>query len=127
MDAFDQPAMTPNCTERRMSNVATQALHMMNGSMTWELSRYMAGRVLDEADGSLERAIDLIYLRVFTRPPTDEEREIGLRAIEEFRKGWPARLEADADAAPRAATAKWLGVANYSHALLNSAEFSFID
>jgi cytochrome c553 len=127
MDAFDQPAMTPNCTERRMSNVATQALHMMNGSMTWDLSRYMAGRVLDEADGSLERVVDLIYLRVFTRPPTDEERDIGLRAIEEFRKGWPARLEADADAAPRAATARWLGVANYSHALLNSAEFSFID
>ncbi|MDA0207570.1 MAG: PSD1 and planctomycete cytochrome C domain-containing protein [Acidobacteria bacterium] len=127
MDAFDQPPMTPNCTERRMSNVATQALHMMNGSMTWDLSRYMAGRVLDEADGSLERAVELIYLRAFTRPPTEEEREIGLQAIEEFEKGWPARLEADADAAPRAATAKWLAVANYSHALLNSAEFSFID
>jgi cytochrome c553 len=127
MDAFDQPPMTPNCTERRMSNVATQALHMMNGSMTWDLSRYMAGRVLDEADGSLDRAIELIYLRVFTRPPTEEERAIARQAIEEFEKGWPARLEADADAAPRAATAKWLAVANYSHALLNSAEFSFID
>src|SRR4029077_19638883 len=51
MDAFDQPAMTPNCTERRRSNVATQALHMMNGSMTWDLARYMAGRVIDEAGG----------------------------------------------------------------------------
>lgn len=127
MDAFDQPAMTPNCTERRMSNVATQALHMMNGSMTWDLSRYMAGRVLDESDGSLERAVDLLYLRVYTRPPTDEERAIGVTAIEGFREGWPERLAADADAAPRAATAKWLAVANYSHALLNSAEFSFID
>ena len=110
-----------------MSNVATQALHMMNGSMTWDLSRYMAGRVLDEADGSLERAVELIYLRAFTRLPTEEEREIGLQAIEEFEKGWPARLEADAEPSPRAATAKWLAVANYSHALLNSAEFSFID
>ena len=127
MDAFDQPPMTPNCPERRMSNVATQALHMMNGSMTWDLSRYMAGRVLDEADGSLERAVELIYLRAFTRLPTEEEREIGLQAIEEFEKGWPARLEADAEPSPRASTAKWLAVANYSHALLNSAEFSFID
>jgi hypothetical protein len=127
MDAFDQPAMTPNCPERRMSNVATQALHMMNGSMTWELSRYLAGRVLDEADGSLDRAVDLIYLRAFTRKPTDEERRIGLQAIEEFRKGWPARLAADNEVAPREATAKWLALANYSHALLNSAEFSFID
>ena len=110
-----------------MSNVATQALHMMNGSMTWDLSRYMAGRVLDEADGSLERAVELIYLRAFTRLPTEEEREFGLQAIEEFEKGWPARLEADAEPSPRASTAKWLAVANYSHALLNSAEFSFID
>lgn len=127
MDAFDQPPMTPNCTERRMSNVATQALHMMNGPLTWELSQHMAGRVLDEADGSLDRAVDLIYLRTFTRYPTDEERTIGLNAIEDFRKEWPARLTADANAAPRAATAEWLAVANYSHALLNSAEFSFID
>ena len=79
--------------------------------------------LLDEADGSLERAVELIYLRAFTRLPTEEEREIGLQAIE----GWPARLEADAEPSPRAATAKWLAVANYSHALLNSAEFSFID
>jgi hypothetical protein len=127
MDAFDQPAMTPNCTERRMSNVATQALHMMNGSMTWELSRFLAGRILDDADGSVERAVDLLYLRTFTREPTDEERRIGLQAIERFRQEWPSRLAADNEAAPHSATAKWLAVANYGHALLNSAEFSFID
>jgi hypothetical protein len=51
LDAFDEPIMTPNCTERRRSNVATQALHMMNGSMTWDLARYMAGRAIDESDG----------------------------------------------------------------------------
>jgi hypothetical protein len=127
MDAFDQPAMTPNCTERQKSNVATQALHMMNGSMTWNLSRYMAGRVIDQADGSLDRLIDLVYLRGFTRRPTEEESRQGRQAITEFEKQWPARLEKDDEAAPRTATAHWLAVANYCHALLNSAEFSFID
>jgi hypothetical protein len=29
--------------------------------------------------------------------------------------------------APRAATASWMALANYCHAILNSAEFSFID
>ena len=29
--------------------------------------------------------------------------------------------------APREASANWLALANYCHALLNSAEFSFID
>lgn len=128
MDAFDQPAMTPNCTERRHSNVATQALHMMNGSMTWDLARFMAGRVIDEA-GSVDRGkqIEQVYLRAYSRPPTADEIAIGKSAIEEFAKQWPARLAQDNGDAPRAASAQWLALANYCHAILNSAEFSFID
>ena len=127
MDAFDQPAMTPNCTERRQSNVATQALHMFNGSMTWELSKYMAGRVIDEADGDREKEIDLVYLRAYGRAASVAEKQLGREAIADFRKQWPARLATDGNEAPRAATANWLALANYCHAILNSAEFSFID
>jgi hypothetical protein len=127
MDAFDQPAMTPNCTERRQSNVATQALHMMNGTMTWELSKYMAGRVIDEADGDREKEIDLVYLRAYGRPATAQEKQLGRDAITEFRQQWPTRLATDGNEAPRAATANWLALANYCHAILNTAEFSFID
>jgi cytochrome c553 len=127
LDAFDEPIMTPNCTERRRSNVATQALHMMNGSMTWDLARYMAGRVIDESDGVRAKQIELIYLRAYSRPPTAEEVKIGIDAIEGFRKQWPARLAKDNESAPRAESANWLAVANYCHAILNSAEFSFID
>lgn len=127
LDAFDQPAMTPNCTERRRSNVATQALHMMNGSMSWDLSRYMAGRIVDEAGADTARQIELIYLRAFSRRPSSAEVAEGLGAIAEFRKQWPARLEKDNGEAPRESSASWLALANYCHALLNSAEFSFID
>jgi mono/diheme cytochrome c family protein len=127
LDAFDEPIMTPNCTERRRSNVATQALHMMNGSMTWDLARYMAGRVIDEAGSDRAKQIDLIYLRAYSRPPTAEEITIGIAAIDGFEKQWPARLASDNDAAPRAESAGWLALANYCHAILNSAEFSFID
>jgi cytochrome c553 len=127
LDAFDEPAMTPNCTERRRSNVATQALHMMNGSMTWELARYMAGRVVDEAGADPRKQIEAIYLRAYSRNASPEELKIGTEAIAEFRKQWPARLATDNDPAPRAESANWLAVANYCHAILNSAEFSFID
>jgi hypothetical protein len=127
LDAFDEPIMTPNCTERRRSNVATQALHMMNGTMTWDLAKYMAGRVIDEADGSRGKEIEVIYLRAYSRKPTAEEVKIGMEAIAEFEKQWPARLESDHDAAPRSGSANWLALANYCHAILNSAEFSFID
>lgn len=127
LDAFDEPIMTPNCTERRRSNVATQALHMMNGSMTWDLARYMAGRVIDESDGVRAKQIELIYLRAYSRRPTADEVNIGVDAIETFQRQWPARLASDNDSAPRAESANWLAVANYCHAILNSAEFSFID
>jgi hypothetical protein len=127
LDAFDEPIMTPNCTERRRSNVATQALHMMNGSMTWDLARYLAGRVIDESGGARAKQIELIYLRAYSRPPTPEEVKIGVEAIAGFEKQWPARLATDNDAAPRAESANWLALANYCHAILNSAEFSFID
>lgn len=127
MDAFDQPAMTPNCTERRRSNVATQALHMMNGSMSWDLAKYMAGRVMDDADGDRARQVELVYLRAYGRRPTASEVETGLAAIQDFQKQWPERLKSDSAEAPRESQAKWLALANYCHAILNTAEFSFID
>lgn len=127
LDSFDQPMMTPNCTERRRSNVATQALHMMNGSMSWELARFMAGRVIDEAENDRAKQVESIYLRAYSRRPSDKEISLGVEAIEEFRKQWPARLNTDHSAAPRSASANWLAVANFCHAILNSAEFSFID
>jgi hypothetical protein len=127
LDAFDQPPMTPNCTERRRSNVSTQALHMMNGSMSWDLARYMAGRVIDEAGGDPARQVEAVYLRAYARRPTPSEIDLGVTVIADFQKQWPARLAADNSDAPRAANAQWLGLANYCHTILNSAEFSFID
>ncbi len=127
LDAFDEPAMTPNCPQRRQSNVATQALHMMNGSMTWELAQYMAGRVIEESDGIRAKQVESVYLRAYSRRPSAEETKLGVEAIEEFRKQWPERLAADASPAPRNDQANWLAVANFCHAVLNSAEFSFID
>ncbi|MEO8657605.1 MAG: DUF1553 domain-containing protein [Bryobacteraceae bacterium] len=127
LDAFDQPAMTPNCTERRRSNVATQALHMMNGSMAWDLAKFMAGRVIDEAEGDRAKQIELVYLRAYARRPSEDEVRTGLQAITDFRKQWPARLNTDNAEAPRTWQGEWLALANYCHAILNSAEFSFVD
>ena len=127
LDAFDQPTMTPNCTERRHSNVATQALHMMNGTLTWQLARYMAGRVIDEAGELPAKQIEDIYVRAFSRTPSPLELKQGEEALAEFRKAWPAKLSAENGDSPRASTANWMALANYCHAVLNTAEFSFID
>ena len=54
-------------------------------------------------------------------------KKTGMTAISEFAKQWPARLESDNTDGPRASNANWLALANFCHAILNSAEFSFID
>jgi len=100
---------------------------MMNGSMTWQLARYMAGRVIDETGQVPAKQIEDIYLRAFARAPSALEIHQGEEALAEFRKAWPARLSADNGDSPRDSTANWLALANYCHAILNTAEFSFID
>jgi hypothetical protein len=84
---------------------------------TW-FSRVLASKGPRESAGAQ---------RAYSRRPTPAELDLGLTAIAEFRKQWPARLDSDNSDAPRAANAEWLGLANYCHAILNSAEFSFID
>ncbi len=69
LEAFDLPQMTPNCIVRGQSNVPTQALHLMNGERTWELSRYMAGRIIDDVGSDSERQVGAAFLRTLSRPP----------------------------------------------------------
>lgn len=48
LQAFDRPAMTPNCDMRRPSTSSTQSLLMMNSDLLQDYSRAMADRVLAE-------------------------------------------------------------------------------
>ena len=127
LEAYDLPAMTPNCLQRRQSTVATQALHMMNGSVVWEHSRYMAGRVIDEVGNDLSRQVETSYWQVLARPPADWELQEGQSSLERFTGYWIDRLIDDREAAPVRGKARWLALASFCHTLLNSAEFSFVD
>ena len=65
--------MTPNCIERRQSQVATQSLQMMNGSDVWEHSRYMAGRLIDEIGPDPRHQVEEVFRRALSRRPSDGE------------------------------------------------------
>ncbi len=127
LDAFDLPRMTPNCVERRQSQVPTQALQMMNGTDVWEHSRYMAGRLMDEIGTDPAEQVEAVFLRTLSRRPSDEEQQESLAALNEFGEMWPARLAKDRDPAPLGWKSRWLALASFCHTMLNSAEFSFID
>jgi len=127
LDAFDLPRMTPNCVERRQSQVPTQALQMMNGTDVWEHSRYMAGRLMDEIGTDPDEQVEAVFLRTLSRRPSHEEKEDSLVALKTFGEMWPTRLAKDRDPAPVGWKSRWLALASFCHTMLNSAEFSFID
>ena len=127
LEAFDLPQLAPNCIVRNQSNVPTQALHLMNSEWTWELSRYMAGRIIDAAGNDSEKQVREVYLRALSRPPSPSETSESVAALDELRSHWPERLASDRREAPIEATARWLALANVCHTVLNSAGFAFID
>ena len=127
LEAFDQPQMTPNCIVRSQSNVPTQALQLMNSEWMWELSRYMAGRIVDDTGSDREKQVQAVFMRSLSRAPTEFEMRESLASLDELRSHWPERLMRDRRDAPIESTAQWLALANLSHTVLNSAAFAFVD
>jgi len=127
LEVFDLPPMSPNCIERRQSTVPTQALQMMNSDVLQEHSRYFAGRLIDEFGNDQEKQIQMLYLRVLSRPPTEQETNLAKSGIDELTKHWMAHLENEKNDAPIKSAAQWRALSDFCHALLSSAEFLYID
>jgi Protein of unknown function (DUF1553)/Protein of unknown function (DUF1549)/Planctomycete cytochrome C len=117
LETFDYPQMNPNCIERPNSTVPTQALQLMNNGMVYHLAEAFAGRVIREVGTDPANQIERVYLLALSRPPSREEKQLGLEALERLaRAGKPGRDIA----AVNALTA-------YCHAIMNSAGFLYVD
>ena len=127
LEVFDAPKLAPNCTERRASTVAPQALQMMNGETQIEHSRYLAGRLIDTHPGQPRDQAAALYRTVLSRPPTAKETQAAQVDLAALNGHWLAHLEETRHAGPRKSTAAWMALGSYAHALLNSAEFLYID
>ncbi|MSO22829.1 MAG: DUF1553 domain-containing protein [Acidobacteria bacterium] len=127
LEVFDQPRMSPNCTERRQSNVSPQALQMMNGDTARQHARYLAGRLIDEFPGDREKQIRQLYLRTISRLPVPKETQQALTSMNELAKHWRSNLEEQKNQAPRVSTAEWYALSSLAHAMLSSGEFLYID
>lgn len=127
MDAYDLPQLSPNCTERSRSTVATQALQLMNGSTVRSHAQYLAGRLMDEHPDDRTRQIEELYLRLYSRPPTSEEPAAVERNLAALQEHWGTQLDERNDSPPRAFTARWRALGSVAHAMLNSNEFVYID
>jgi hypothetical protein len=127
LEVFDTPAMLPNCIERPRSTTAIQALQLMNGAESLGHARYLAGRLLDDHRGDARAAIDSAYRRVLSRPATPIELDAGVSAFDVFQQHWRSHLSAKKESAPIGWTAEWMALGDFVHALLNSAEFVYVD
>ena len=74
LETFDQPVMTPNCSHRRQTTVATQALWFLNDAEVLEHADALA-RVLEKKWDSGPERLRQLYLRLFAELPTAPELE----------------------------------------------------
>jgi cytochrome c553 len=125
LENFDYPQMSPNCLERRDSTVAPQALHLLNNGMVRQLAVYFAGRVSREAGEDVAKQVETAYWVALSRPPSAEERKVGVGALSTLADKWAKHLAVSGEPGRDAARRKAL--ATFCHALMNSAGFLYVD
>jgi hypothetical protein len=119
LDNFDFPQLSPACLTRTQSNVAPQALHLLNNATIYELSEDFANRLENEAGSDVRRQVEQAYWLALSRAPTAEEMRVASDDLLKLKQA-AAKDVKDADAEHKALTA-------FCHTILNSAAFLYID
>ncbi len=83
LEVFDSPDRLLSCARREASTHAPQALELMNGSFTHEMSAAFAVRLRTDAGPSAARQVDRAYQLAVGRPPTPVERRTALQFLKE--------------------------------------------
>jgi len=116
---FANPDFTTG--DRVTTTVPTQALMLLNSPLLAELAAELADDVLQNASfGDDGARLDEIYVRMFSRPPTDAERAATERFLEGFATGRESEQPASGDPQRDA----WYALCE---TLLASSEFLYIN
>ena len=122
LETFDFPQLNPNCTERSQSTVALQALQLLNSARMGQLATAFAERVRREAGEDSDRQIEHACRLALSRAPSAEEMRLARETRSRLETEW--RKQARKPGAPDSGMAALTG---YCRALLNSAEFLYVD
>ena len=93
LNLFDFGDATTSLGKRPSTNVAPQALFMMNSEFLTERSRNLASSLLTQKDWSRAQRLQRVYLRVLNRHSTADEVEAGLGYIEGFQKRFGSSIQ----------------------------------
>ena len=126
LENFDLPTMNPNCTHRMESTVVPQALHLLNNQRIHTLAAGFADRVIQESGLAPVRQVRRVYQLAFSRPPTPQETMRAVALLEALAAHW-IREHSERAIPDRSAQANRLALGNLCHAIMNSAEFLYVD
>jgi hypothetical protein len=121
-DAFDAPAMTPNCDRRATSNVAPQALLLMNSDFVATFSQSFADRLMAEAGQKLRDPIVLGWQLAYGSVPGDDE----VVAAKTFVEMQQQAIQQN-NPKTKPAVAQQQALASFCHALLSSNRFLYVE
>jgi hypothetical protein len=82
LEVFDQPDLQISCPRRVASTHAPQALEMLNGELANDLAGAFAERLTHDAGADHERQIERAFLLAAGRLPTDRERALARKFLE---------------------------------------------
>ncbi len=123
LETFDLPQMNPACQARANSNVAQQALYLLNNTMVRSLAESFALQIGEQTTDPTKR-IQKIYLAALGRPASDEELELGRTTLLDLEKAWSEELE---DKEKPVDEASQKALMTYCHTIFNTAEFLYVD
>ena len=122
LETFDLASVAPNCTQRNFSNVAPQALLLMNSQFIVQYSRLFAERVVRDAGDNLAKQIDRAWeLSQGVRPSAENN-----RLLQEFVEA-QQRTFKQQDNKLSTEVARQRALASACQALLSSNAFIYVD
>lgn len=89
MTLFDAPSRESSCVRRSRTNTALQSLGLFNENQRVELSRVLAQRLMLSEASDADR-LDLLFLLLASRSPSQHEREICLGLLDQMKQRYAA-------------------------------------
>ena len=81
-ETFDLPDQNQTINIRNTSTVAPQALTLMNNPFILNQAELFANTVQEKVPYDIDQQVAMVYETALTRPPTDEEAEVGRQLVE---------------------------------------------
>ncbi len=130
--AFDHPNRVTPCAARPTTIGAPQALLLLNGEFLRTTSRRMAGDLLVETKGMPIEIVQQAYDRVFNRSPEPAELQASLTFLREqaqriSQSGSPPDKALPEPLPTSFPPAQAAAIVDFCQALMNSAEFVYVD